>query len=696
MGLAAVTAPAKRLVRQERRRADLVAERIWELQLRWGGLPSRGEMTALLRRNGLGTFSEYVEAQVAGAGRRNFLPVDRARFVQDVRSNWPDAVPGILGVAEAAVAGRLSLFGREGVPLARRRAPGGVARLDWPRDPLSGKRFPRWPSEWRWGSLALPPPGADVKGPWEVSRAQHLVTVGQAYWLTGDERYARCFALSISDFTRRNPVRLGPHWACNMDVSLRVVGWLAALGFFQGSPCLGRRWWELFCRSLVAHGRFMLAHLEFGTLDGRVVTSNHYLANVFGLYWLALNFPGLDAGALWRGTAERALEAECQRQVNPDGGPFEASIPYLRLVLEMLLSAWALGNQAGHRLSEAYRQRVAAGFDFLAAVRQEGGRLPQLGDADDGRAHVFTRYGKWPTESADWLLVAAAHVLGQPRWAEGTGPADQMERVFWGDGALPGEAAAPGGQQAPVRLFPASGAGVVRAGPSQLFIANTPIGTDGFGNHKHNDQLSVEWSVGRQPLLADPGSYSYTSDPQARNAFRATRAHTTVMVDGQEQHELRPELLFRLFARGSGHLEATDMGVAGSHSAYERLGVTFRRRVSIVEGAVLVVDDFLSGTDGHVVEWSFSLYPGVKAEVGQGRALLRGPDGGGCLWVGDLAIWQEQCWYSPGYGRRLPASRLRAARSDGPERVTWALAPLDVEVDLASAARAADELWARS
>jgi len=34
---------------------------------------------------------------------------------------------------------------------------------------------------------------ADVKVPWELSRHQHFVTLGQAFVLTGDEKYAREF-----------------------------------------------------------------------------------------------------------------------------------------------------------------------------------------------------------------------------------------------------------------------------------------------------------------------------------------------------------------------------------------------------------------------------------------------------------------------------------------------------------------------
>ena len=423
-----------------------------------------------------------------------------------MRREWPDVAEDIVNRSEQILEGRLSLFGRTTEPMVR-----GGGR-NWRQDPLSGETFPTGFNEWRWNAATMCPPGADIKGPWEISRCQDLVTVGQAYWLTGDERFARYFASSISDFIRRNPVRIGVVWACNMDVSLRVVSWLAALPFFQGSPALGFRWWARFCRSLVAHGRFMHGHLEYGTLDGRIVTSNHFLANVFGLYWLSLNFPGLDAGVLWRGTAERALEHEIRTQIAEDGGPFEASSAYHRFVLEMLLSAWALSVHRDQPLSDDFRARLELGFEFLAAIREPGGRMPQIGDADDGRAHIFTRYGSWDTESADGLLAAAAQVLGRPDLGRGVSTSDTIDTLFWPTGI----SRSPIRQTSPVPLttFPVSGVAVLHAGSSHLVFTNGPIGTSGFGNHKHNDQMSMEWSVGDQPFIVDPGSYIYTLIPR--------------------------------------------------------------------------------------------------------------------------------------------------------------------------------------
>jgi hypothetical protein len=165
------------------------------------------------------------------------------------------------------------------------------------------------------------------------------------------------------------------------------------------------------------------------------------------------------------------------------------------------------------------------------------------------------------------------------------------------------------------------------------------------------------------------------------------------MVDGQEQHDLQPELLFRMFARGTGTLEETSAGVVGSHNTYDRLGVSHHRRVSAVGEGCIVVDDFFSGSEGHLLEWAFSLHPDLSVDVEQGSVTLQGPHGGGKILTSDLNFEVRQAWYSPGYGQRLPARQLHATRRDGPARVTWVLAPLLAQIEPLSARGAADRLW---
>lgn len=666
-------------------RLDAVALRAWEFcAYHLHRLPSDGAMTARLRRMGVSGFTAYAAGQMVGHyGRRSFLPTERRRLVAALRADYPEAVEAILATAERLCAGRFALLGSAERDMTRGGAPGW--RIDWQRDPISGERYARVFSHWRFDVARMRPGRADIKGPWELSRAQHLVTLGQAYWLSGDETYARCFAGTIEDFIRHNPVGFGVHWACTMDVGLRVVGWLAGLSFFQGSPHLGLRWWRRFLKSLVEHGNFIAANLEFGTWNGKLIVSNHGVSDLFGLYWLALNFPHLDAACVWRGIAETGLEREAVRQILPDGGDFESSVPYHRLVVEMLLSAYALSLQAGLPLSEGYRDRLRRSLDFVRLLRQPGGRQPQIGDADDGRAHVFTGYGAAQSENMDHLLAAGARVLGLPHLRAGLPKSAMIEALFWD---VPGteiaaEAGAEerAGEPGRVDLLSDFGVAVARMGPTYLALTNGRVGTEGVGNHKHNDQLAIEWVVGDRPILVDGGSYTYTQDPDSRNRFRSTATHNTVMIGGEEQHGVNPAWLFRTEQMGEAGLTVVPpgpqgCGIVGHHTAYGRLAppVTHLRRAFIRPDGTVVLEDLFDAARGHRLQWQFLVHPEVEVIERPDHVLLRGA--GDCLLFSSDLTWRvTDGWYSPGYGRRIATRSLVAERSDGPERVVIILQP---------------------
>ena len=77
--------------------------------------------------------------------------------------------------------------------------------------------------------------GADIKLPWELARCQHWPLLGQAYRLTGDDRFAAEIARELRDFMEANPIGIGVNWTCTMDVALRAANWAIALELIR--PC---------------------------------------------------------------------------------------------------------------------------------------------------------------------------------------------------------------------------------------------------------------------------------------------------------------------------------------------------------------------------------------------------------------------------------------------------------------------------
>jgi hypothetical protein len=592
-----------------------------------------------------------------------YLDLDAAA-VAAVTAAQPVMAGGIMRAAERFMRHEFDLLGSEPfVPVdPDRPAVAGYQPIDWYLDPVRQLRFPRGVHHKAWNLYEMRPGNADVKYPWELARCQHWVTLGQAYRQTGDERFAVEIAAQLDDFVAANPVGMGINWTCTMDVGLRAVSWVAALDLVRGSTAIDGAFWPRAYAALFDHGLFIRGNLE-NTYE---VTSNHFLSNVVGLWFLAALFDTLDEGRAWSEFARAALEAEIDVQVLPDGADFESSVPYHRLVAELFLGSARLAEHRGQPLSRHYRERVGDMVDYLATVTRPDGLMPQSGDADDGRLHVCGGVSITSPQDGRHLLGPAAVMFARGEWLQLGGDAAAWEAAWWG---LPA-AAVPAEPPPPVaRLFPDAGHAVVRDGGLYLLITNSIVGTKGFGNHKHNDQLGFEYHVAGTPIVVDPGSYVYTSDPAARNRFRSTAYHNTLMIDGVEQNEVNPEWLFRMFEKAQAeHLQFTadaQVHYRGRHTGYSRLPspVTHERSFALDRATGrLEITDHLSGRARHRLAWHFHFAPGVTATLEGGTCVLQSAAAVVHLrFPADLRATLADAWYSPSYGVRAACRSLDLA-----------------------------------
>lgn len=577
----------------------------------------------------------------------------------------PAMADGVVRAAERAIRHEFDLLGSGPyVPVdPDRPASAGYQPIDWYLDPVRQLRFPRGVHHQAWNLYEMRPGNADVKYPWELARCQHWVTLGQAYRLTGDERFAVETAAQLDDFVMANPVGVGINWTCTMDVGLRAVSWVVALDLVRGSMAIDAGFWPRAYAALFDHGLFIRGNLE-NTYE---VTSNHFLSNVVGLWFLAAVFTTLDEGRAWSEFARASLETEIDVQVLPDGADFESSVPYHRLVAELFLGCARLAAHGGQPLSAHYRGRVADMVEYLACVTRPDGLMPQSGDADDGRLHVCGGVSVTTPQDGRHLFGPAAEMFGQLAWMTLGGDSARWEAAWWGLGT----AGSAGGLSYPAaaRLFPNAGHAVVRDGGLYLLITNSVVGTKGFGNHKHNDQLGFEYHVDGVPIVVDPGSYVYTSDPAARNLFRGTAYHNTLMIDEVEQNEFNPEWLFRMFEKAQAeHLEFTanaQVRYRGRHTGYARLAspVTHERSFTLNRATGrLEIADHLSGSARHRLAWHFHFAPGVAATLAGGICALQSAAGLVHLrFPAALHATLTDAWYSPSYGVRSACRALKLA-----------------------------------
>ena len=121
----------------------------------------------------------------------------------------------VLQAAEAVLARRVDMLGSGPIQLGR--------PIDWLVDFKTGRRWePAFHRSIEYANLDEP---SDVKVPWELSRLQWAIPAGQAYLLTGEERYAVAVRELLDEWIAGNPYGLTVNWACTMDVALRILSW---------------------------------------------------------------------------------------------------------------------------------------------------------------------------------------------------------------------------------------------------------------------------------------------------------------------------------------------------------------------------------------------------------------------------------------------------------------------------------------
>lgn len=606
--------------------------------------------------------------------------------INRLRVRHPDLVNATMAAAERVMGHEFDLLGSGPyIPVDPDRPDGlddtaAYRPVDWYLDPIAGARFPRGVPLAGWDFDRMRPAGADIKLPWELARCQHWPLLGQAFRLSGEERFAREIDDELRDFMVANPVGTAVNWVCTMDVALRAANWALALELIR--PCgLSHDSWLTAYEALFDHGAFIERHLE----NHYEVTSNHFLSNVVGLFYVAAVFRDLPCGKQWNRQCREWLVQEMDRQVLADGADYESSVPYHRLVTELFLGAARVADASGEPLPGALLDRLEVMIDVLAAVLRPDGLMPQVGDADDGRLHILSGYGTWKPQDPRHLFGPAASMFQRAEWIGYVDARSEWETAWWGLDA-PSTGSSPTTRPA-LRHLPDAGLTVFRWDADYLLITNGIVGTGGFGNHKHNDLLGFEYHAANEAVIVDPGSYVYTSNPTERNLFRSTRVHNTVTIDEHEQNDIRPEWLFRMFEKASPeHLVVRDHGDAleyrGRHQGYTRLPepVVHERTFRLVrsDGSV-VIADVLEGSGTHSIQWHFHFAPGVAIEAAEAnridisassvRLRLTLPPG--------LTPSIVPGWYSPSYGVRLRCMALdlrTVERISGRREFTFQLA----------------------
>jgi hypothetical protein len=425
-----------------------------------------------------------------------------------------------------------------------------------------------------------------------LSRFGYWHDLGLAYWGTGDSRYAADFVDLLEQWIQANPVPAkvsnsrgtnGSVWR-TLEAGIRSQGWFESMELFMDASEFDAEAKYLMTRSLVEHARYLDAWL---TVYRR---GNWQVCEASGLATVGLMLPEFKEAAGWRAGGFKFLVEHMQKDVLPDGAHSELTPGYHTWVMNQFTTMARLAKSNGVEIP-GLLERHEKMFEFLLALSRPDRTFPPVGDAGIGSTIKDSMgRGAWLYQRPDFRFFAGDKGFEDWLWLFGPNAGAEIAAQTSRPPAFTSV------------LLPSAQYMVMRSGwqadARYLLFDCAPWGS----SHSHQDRLQVTVFAGRD-LIVDSGMCSYDQSP--RRDLLKTAAHSVVMIDGQEQLNVNPELL------------AWHTGPAADFASgrIAKVGLSLQRSVLFVKPGYWVVVDHIAGEGEHEVTRLFHFPAGSEAKA---------------------------------------------------------------------------------
>ena len=568
--------------------------------------------------------------------------LDLERSVAELKLRWPETAQRIVEQADRVCEGRFDLLGFTNVSFGD--------PIDWHFEPFSGKRVPLL----HWSKLDYL--DADVAGDkkivWELNRHQYFMKLGQAYRLTGDERYARTFVDHLEAWMTANPPKLGINWASSLEVAFRSISWLWALYFFKDA--LPPETMKRALQFLYLNAR----HLE-SYLSTYFSPNTHLTGEALGLFYLGTLLPEFNEAKRWRELGSRILIDQLPVHVQGDGVYFEQSSYYHRYTTDFYLHFLILSRANAIALPQTVTDALTSLLDHLMYITRPDGTTPFFGDDDGGRLAMLD--ARAPNDFRPSLATGAAlFARGDYKFVAG----EAAEELLWllgVEGLRNYDSLAAHEPEHTSKAFPDGGYFVMRDGwkpdSNYLLFDCGPHGALNCG-HAHADALSFDLAANGRSVLVDPGTYTYTGSKELRDWFRSSQAHNTVTLDGESSSV--PAGAFTWAAIAPCRLQQWITTAQYDFVSGEQSGLT--RSILFIKGKYWIIQDTLLSGEHHAdIHFHFNSQTNACFENGVISNDLSLQCFGNGRWS------EENQWVSHCYGQKEPAKTFKfsAVLQDG-------------------------------
>ncbi len=555
---------------------------------------------------------------------------DVKKSVFELKSRWPTHT--IIEQADRICEGKFDLLGFKDLSFGN--------PIDWHLEPISGKRIPLS----HWSKLDYLDAGVagDKKIVWELNRHQYFMKLGQAYCLTGNDRYAQTFANHLEAWMDANPPKLGINWASSLEVAFRSISWLWALYFFRDA--VPTETLKQALKFLYLNAR----HLE-SYLSTYFSPNTHLTGEALGLFYLGTLLPEFDEAKRWQELGSTILIEQIPVHVQRDGVYFEQSSYYHRYTTDFYLHFLILSR------NPFVEEALISLLDHLMYITRPDGTTPFFGDDDGGRLVMLDT--RAPNDFRAPLATGAAlFSRGDYKFVAG----DAAEELLWllgVEGLRKYDSLEAHEPEKLSQAFPAGGYFVMRDGwtldSNYLLFDCGPHGALNCG-HAHSDALSFNLAANGRTLLVDPGTYTYTGSKELRDWFRSSQAHNTVTLDGESSSIPDGPFTWKTVAqcRLLEWVTTDDYDyVCGEHAGLVR-------SIMFLKGKYWIIRDSLKSSKQRTADIYFHFDSTTNPSLEDG--IIYEPQSGLTIRVTGKGRWiEENQWVSHCYGQKEPAKVFR-------------------------------------
>lgn len=375
----------------------------------------------------------------------------------------------------------------------------------------------------------------DVRTNWELNRHFQFALLACNYYHTGEIGYLSELSELFMDWNKENPFLYGISWTSVMEVAIRDINWIYALGFLTkvSEP-----------DAMVAE---LCEQLRIGIINMTAYISAHY-----SRYSSANNHVIVEASAMgiagivmeceeWVETALSILNHEISRQNYKDGVNKEVSLHYQSFFMEAVGQFMLVMQHDGRNIPMIWCYVLQKMSRYVADCQGNYGETIVFGDDDAGK--ILDLEGVAEGERKTYrnhyhYVLQLMSILLPERYVDEVTDVSLLQLVSENEV----KNAMKKFRYVSKRnvCYEEGGVTLVKSRDDRVFIG-IDHGELGFGSiaaHGHADALSFQMYLDGKSVFADAGTYIYHTDLESRNAFRKTENHNTVIINGKDQSEM--------------------------------------------------------------------------------------------------------------------------------------------------------------